>query len=205
MLFFSAVSSEALELLKEIQDQPFLKDFYLVGGTALALNFGHRVSVDLDFFTEKEFDTNLLVESVKENVSVKILSQAKNSLTMDVRSVKTDFIRHNYSLLNPIQEKDGIKIASVEDIAAMKFNSTMNRGSKKDFYDIVELLIHFSLEDLIAFHSKKYDFNSQLILLKSLVYFDDAELEPDPVSLRPLSWTSVKQNISDVVSKFTKI
>ena len=205
MLFFSAVSSEALELLKEIQDQPFLKDFYLVGGTALALNFGHRVSVDLDFFTEKEFDTNLLVESVKENFSVKILSQAKNSLTMDVRSVKTDFIRHNYSLLNPIQEKDGIKIASVEDIAAMKFNSTMNRGSKKDFYDIVELLIHFSLEDLIAFHSKKYDFNSQLILLKSLVYFDDAELEPDPVSLRPLSWTSVKQNISDVVSKFTKI
>lgn len=205
MLFFSAVSSEALELLKEIQDQPFLKDFYLVGGTALALNFGHRVSVDLDFFTEKEFDTNLLVESVKENFSVKILSQAKNSLTMDVRSVKTDFIRHNYSLLNPIQEKDGIKIASVEDIAAMKFNSTMNRGSKKDFYDIVELLIHFSMEDLIAFHSKKYDFNSQLILLKSLVYFDDAELEPDPVSLRPLSWTSVKQNISDVVSKFTKI
>ena len=205
MLFFSAVSSEALELLKEIQDQPFLKDFYLVGGTALALNFGHRVSVDLDFFTEKEFDTNLLVESAKENFPVKILSQAKNSLTMDVRSVKTDFIRHNYSLLNPIQEKDGIKIASVEDIAAMKFNSTMNRGSKKDFYDIVELLIHFSLEDLIAFHSKKYDFNSQLILLKSLVYFDDAELEPDPVSLRPLSWTSVKQNISDVVSKFTKI
>lgn len=205
MLFFSAVSSEALELLKEIQDQPFLKDFYLVGGTALALNFGHRVSVDLDFFTEKEFDTNLLVESAKENFPVKILSQAKNSLTMDVRSVKTDFIRHNYSLLNPIQEKDGIKIASVEDIAAMKFNSTMNRGSKKDFYDIVELLIHFSMEDLIAFHSKKYDFNSQLILLKSLVYFDDAELEPDPVSLRPLSWTSVKQNISDVVSKFTKI
>lgn len=205
MLFFSAVSSEALELLKEIQDQPFLKDFYLVGGTALALNFGHRVSVDLDFFTEKEFDTNLLVESAKENFPVKILSQAKNSLTMDVRSVKTDFIRHNYSLLNPIQEKDGIKIASVEDIAAMKFNSTMNRGSKKDFYDIVELLIHFSMEDLIAFHSKKYDFNSQLILLKSLVYFDDAELEPDPVSLKPLSWTSVKQNISDVVSKFTKI
>lgn len=205
MLFFSAVSSEALELLKEIQDQPFLKDFYLVGGTALALNFGHRVSVDLDFFTEKEFDTNLLVESAKENFPVKILSQAKNSLTMDVRSVKTDFIRHNYSLLNPIQEKDGIKIASVEDLAAMKFNSTMNRGSKKDFYDIVELLIHFSMEDLIAFHSKKYDFNSQLILLKSLVYFDDAELEPDPVSLRPLSWTSVKQNISDVVSKFTKI
>ena len=205
MLFFSAVSSEALELLKEIQDQPFLKDFYLVGGTALALNFGHRVSVDLDFFTEKEFDTNLLVESAKENFPVKILSQAKNSLTMDVRSVKTDFIRHNYSLLNPIQEKDGIKIASVEDIAAMKFNSTMNRGSKKDFYDIVELLIHFSMEDLIAFHSKKYDFNSQLILLKSLVYFDDAELEPDPVSLKPLSWISVKQNISDVVSKFTKI
>ncbi len=203
MLFSSAVSPEALELLKGIQGQAFLKDFYLVGGTALSLYYGHRVSVDLDFFTEKEFETNLLVEALKEKYPVKILSQAKNSLTIDIRSVKTDFIRHNYPVLNSIQEKEGIKMASVQDIAAMKFNSTMNRGSKKDFYDIFELLKHFSLEELISFHSKKYDFSSQLILLKSLVYFEDAEQEPDPVSLKSVAWTSVKQKISDSVGKFT--
>lgn len=204
MLFSSAVSPEALELLREIQGHAFLKDFYLVVGTALALYYGHRVSVDLDFFTEKEFDTNLLVEALKEKYPVKILSQAKNSLTIDVRSVKMDFIRHNYPLLNPVQEEEEINIASVEDIAAMKFNITMNRGSKKDFYDIFELLKHFILEELISYHSKKYDFSSQLILLKSLVYFEDAEKEPDPVSLKAVAWTSVKQKISDSVSKFTK-
>jgi hypothetical protein len=136
MLFFSAVSSEVLELLREVQDFPILDDFYLVGGTALALKFGHRISI--------------------------------------------------------------------EDIAAMKLNSTMNRGSKKDFYDIYELLNHFTLQELISFYTSKYDFSSQLILLKSLVYFDDAEQEPDPVSVKPTSWGMVKHKVSEMVGLFAK-
>lgn len=204
MLFYSAVSPEALELLKEIQGQAILNDFYLVRGTALALYYGHRVSVDLDLFTEKEFETNLLIESLKENYPLKILSQARNSVTLEIRTVKIDFIRHNYPTINPISLVEGISLASVEDIAAMKFNSTMNRGSKKDFYDIVELLKYFPLSELIFFHSKKYDFSSQFSLLKSLVYFEDAEQEPDPVSTKRISWLSVKENISNVVSEFVK-
>ena len=132
MLFFSAVSPQALELLNEVQSFPVLNDFYLVRGTALALGYGHRISIDLDFFTAKEFETNMLIDFFKEKYSIAILSQAKNSLTIDIRSVKIDFIRHNYPLIKPIQEVDGIRMASVEDIAAMKLNSTMNRGSKKE-------------------------------------------------------------------------
>ena len=202
MLHFSAVSPEALELLREIQHLPILNDFYLVGGTALALHYGHRISVDLDFFTEKEFDTSILIDTFKEKYKLDILSQAKNTLTLNIRFVKTDFIRHNYPLLNPFQEIEGIKLLSVEDIAAMKLNSTMNRGSKKDFYDIYELLNHFDLEELISFHASKYDFTSQLILLKSLVYFDDAEQEPDPVSVKDISWDAVKNKIVETVSGF---
>ncbi len=204
MLFFSTVSPKALELLKELQDLPLLNDFYLVGGTALALKYGHRVSIDLDFFSSKEFDTNILIDSLKEKFSITILSQAKNSLTLDIASVKTDFIRHNYPLLNQVGKEEGIKMASVEDIAAMKLNSTMNRGSKKDFFDIYELLDHFSLEQLLAFYSRKYDFSSQLILLKSLVYFHDAENEPDPVFNKPMNWLQVKQKISIAISSFAK-
>ena len=100
MLFYSAISTEALELLKEIQGQAILNDFYLVGGTALALYYGHRVSIDLDFFTENKFETNLLIESLKEKYPVKILSQARNSVTLEIRSVKIDFIRHNYPTIN---------------------------------------------------------------------------------------------------------
>jgi predicted nucleotidyltransferase component of viral defense system len=199
MLFISAISSEALELLKEVQGLPILNDFYLVGGTALSLRYGHRISVDLDFFTDKEFDTNSLIDTLRAKYNIRVLSQAKNSLTLDLRSVKTDFIRHNYPLLKPVVEAEKIRMASVEDIAAMKLNSMMNRGSKKDFYDIYELLNHFTLPELISFYTSKYDFSSQFILLKSLVYFDDAEPEPDPVSIKPTSWNLVKQKISEAV------
>jgi len=193
-----------LELLREIQSLPVLNDFYLVGGTALALHYGHRMSVDLDFFTDNEFDTHILIDSFKEKYKLQILSQAKNTLTLNIRSVKADFIRHNYPLLNPVQTIEGIKLLSVEDIAAMKLNSMMNRGSKKDFYDIDELLNHFNLMELISFYNSKYDFSSQLILLKSLVYFVDAEQEPDPVSIKSKNWDSVKQKINDSVSSFSK-
>ena len=92
MLFLSSVSPQALELLNEVQSFPVLNDFYLVGGTALALGYGHRISIDLDFFTAKEFETNMLIDFFKEKYSIAILSQAKNSLTIDIHSVKIDFI-----------------------------------------------------------------------------------------------------------------
>jgi len=193
-----------LELLREIQHLPILNDFYLVGGTALALHYGHRISVDLDFFTEKEFDTSILIDTFKEKYKLEILSQAKNPLTLNIRFVKTDFIRHNYPLLNSVQKIEGVKLLSIEDIAAMKLNSTMNRGSKKDFYDIYELFNHFDLEELISFHASKYDFSSQFILLKSLIYFDDAEQEPDPVSVKDISWDAVKNKIVETVRGFSK-
>ena len=204
MLFISTISQRALELLKELQALPLLDEFYLVGGTALALHFGHRISVDLDFFTSQEFNTSAFVDRLKESYSIAILAQANNSLTLDVNSVKTDFIRHNYPLLKPVLSIEGIKIASVEDIAAMKLNSTMNRGSKKDFFDICELLNHYSLQQLLTFHSEKYDFSSQMIVLKSLIYFEDAEKEPDPVSTNSTSWQFVKAKIKEDVRLYSK-
>ncbi len=102
MLFHSTVSPRAMELLKELQALPLLDEFYLVGGTALSLHFGHRISVDLDFFTSKEFNTSVFVDTLKEKYSISIFAQANNSLTLDVDSVKTDFIRHNYPQLKPV-------------------------------------------------------------------------------------------------------
>ncbi len=204
MLFLATVSPNALELLKELQELPLLENFYLVGGTALALHLGHRISVDLDFFTSKEFDTGSFVNTLKEKYSISLLAQATNSLTLDIDSVKTDFIRHNYPLINPVLHVSGIRLASIEDIAAMKLNSTMNRGSKKDFFDICELLKHYSFEKLLTFHLKKYDFSSQMIVLKSLIYFEDAEKEPDPVSTNSTTWQSVKTKIREEVSIFSK-
>jgi predicted nucleotidyltransferase component of viral defense system len=90
-------------------------------------------------------------------------------------------------------------MASLEDIAAMKLNSIMNRGAKKDFFDLYQLLEKFTLKELISFYNLKYSFNSELILWKSLVYFDDAENEPDPVSIKNIAWCDVKDKISKAV------
>ncbi len=204
MLYLSTVNPKALELLKEIQELPLLENFYLVGGTALALHLGHRISIDLDFFTANEFNTASIIDSLKEKYTISLLAQATNSLTVNIDSVKTDFIRHNYPLLKPILLIDGIKLASIKDIAAMKFNSTMNRGSKKDFFDIYELLKHYSLKELLTFHSTKYDFSSEMIVIKSLVYFEDAEKEPEPVSTNSTTWQLVKIKICEEVRLYSK-
>jgi predicted nucleotidyltransferase component of viral defense system len=136
---------------------------------------------------------------LEKDFSIINLAQAKNSITVEIDSVRTDFIRHNYQLLNKISIVDGIRLASTEDIAAMKINGIINRGSKKDFYDIYELLNHFTLKNILDFHARKYDFPSEIIALKSLTYFSDAELEPDPISIKKNLWNSVKDKIKNEV------
>lgn len=199
MLYFSVVSPGALELLKSLQKVNELDDFYLVGGTALALKFGHRISIDLDFFTNNEFDTNNLLMVLSNQFTIAVLAQSKNSITLDIKGVKVDFIRHNYPLLNQIELESGIKMASMADIGAMKINSVLNRGSKKDFFDIYELMHHFQIEELISFHTLKYKYSTPFLVIKSLVYFEDAELEPDPISANSTDWQVVKERIIEAV------
>lgn len=202
MLFYTAVEARALELLRKLDAIEELRHFYLVGGTALALHFGHRVSVDLDFFTAKKFDTNELLQLLGKSGKVKLMSQSVNALTVDCNGVKVDFIRHSYPILNPILQSEGSRIASVQDIAAMKMNSLTNRGAKKDFFDLHELLQHFSLQQLLDFYAAKYETASRMVALKSLVYFEDAEMDPDPVSVKNVTWGTVKSTIVRAVREF---
>jgi hypothetical protein len=109
MLYTSAVQPGTLELLTELQKQPLLRSFYLVGGTALALHFGHRISIDIDLFTNDDFDTRNLLDVLGEKYSIEILSQSKNALTIDIKNIKADFVRHNYPLIKSVIETNGIK------------------------------------------------------------------------------------------------
>jgi predicted nucleotidyltransferase component of viral defense system len=94
---------------------------------------------------------------------------------------------------------DGIRLVSKKDIAAMKLNAIAGRGSKKDFIDVYQLLKDFSLVEMLAFYSQKYPNGSEFMVLKSLLYFDDAEIEPDPIMLIPISWNQVKERIINEV------
>jgi predicted nucleotidyltransferase component of viral defense system len=185
-----------LELLQELMQDPQFDDFYLVGGTSLALRFGHRESVDIDLFTHHSFDAPALAERLRAHYGMRETQIAENSVSGVIRSIKVDLIAHRYPLLNPVEHHDGLRLASVCDVAAMKLNAIANRGSKKDFWDCAELLKQFSMKELLGFCGEKYEGDSLWNVEKSLCYFDDAENDPAPRDLRGQTWEQVKAIIA---------
>ena len=199
MLQLKTIHKDTLELLQKLSGEKGLESFALAGGTALALQLGHRISIDLDFITGQVFDSFALFEKLGESFDIENSSTATNSLSLFIKwqgsSVKTDCIRHHYPQLQPWIIASGIRLFSLEDIAAMKLNAVANRGAKKDFYDIHALLSRFSLQELLDFFAKKYQTMNRFTVIKSLAYFDDADLEPDPMSLMAISWEQIKADM----------
>lgn len=197
MLQTQTVSPECLELLKQISESDFFSDFVLVGGTSLALQIGHRDSIDLDFFGEKEIDEELYVENLEQFGSVKILKVSKNILITSINGIKTDFVNYTYPWLSERKHEGKIRLSSKEDIAAMKLNAISGRGSKKDFIDLYFLLNEFSLEEMINFYREKYTRHSEFGMLKSITYFDDANEENEPKMFKDFDWEVCKQKIRE--------
>lgn len=199
MLHLKTVHQETFAMLQDLASQENLRGFSLAGGTGLALLLGHRISVDLDFFTNSKFDSRELFETLRDVYDVSNCSQSSNSLSLSVKfqseTIKVDFLRHNYPLVQPVQVLDGVTIFSMADIAAMKLNAIANRGAKKDFYDIHALLDYFSIQDLFEFFERKYQQLNSFTVVKSLVYFADADLQPEPISLQNVNWRDVKENL----------
>ena len=160
------INPKTFSLIQELQSLDFLKDFYLVGGTALALRLGHRNSVDIDLFTQNEFDDNELMESLLQKFDLKLIFNRKNTIICSINGVKTDFIRHHYPLVNNLVQEEGITHLSLEDICAMKLHAIQNSGQRlKDFIDVYFLLEHFSLNQMLGFYEIKYQHSNKLIAL----------------------------------------
>jgi len=117
------------------------------------------------------------------------------------QNIKVEFIRHNYKILNSFLEYENIRLYAVQDIAAMKLNAISNRGSKKDFYDVFELLKIYSINELVDFFKEKYDVFNAFTVIKSLNYYEDADLEPDPMMLKKTSWKEVKIKVTMEVNR----
>jgi len=186
---------------------PSLSQANLVGGTALALYYGHRISVDLDLFSADTLDLAAVqydIEqlAIKENLEWEWDLIEETTLSGSVGGVKIDVIRYRYPLIDDIIVANGIRLISIKDIAAMKLSAGAQRGSKKDFYDIYELLQHYSLTQLLDFFTQKYPKTNTAHIVRSLVYFDDAELETDPILLREYTWSAVKVTIEIAVKKY---
>jgi hypothetical protein len=199
MLHFESIPDTVRDLLTLLAPSPALEDFSLGGGTSLALRFGHRLSVDLDFFTTREFDTGQLTASLGL-AGATLVNRAANSLTLDVMGIKLDFLRHAYPLLAQPEEIEGVRLLSLPDVAAMKLNAIANRGAKKDFFDLGELQRHHPLPTMLEWFETKYRSSDRFTVIRSLGWFEDAELEPDPVSLNGNDWRIVKSQLRGMVS-----
>jgi hypothetical protein len=207
MFHKEAIETNTLELLKGLQAQGILKDFYLAGGTSLAIQIGHRKSMDLDLFTQKDFDTNSLLEHLEETYNFRLNFSSHNTLKGFIGDVNVDFISHKYPLVKSLIAENGIGLYSIEDIAAMKLNAIAGDGTRsKDFIDIYFILKQYSIEEIIGFYKTKYTGRNQLHVIKSLNYFDEISREDLPIMLleKNLTLKKVEKVISSHIKDFSK-
>lgn len=206
MLQYSTIEPGTLELLRALMEMPELSDFYLAGGTALALYYGHRKSVDLDLFSNRDFEDEAIVTLLNDRFADFSYNSFKNPVGIFsfIGQTKVDFVRYyRHDLLEPITAEDGIRLASLADLAAMKLSAILKRGVKKDFWDISRLLDQFSVADLIAFYQRKFPGQQLLISIpQALTYFADADESEEPICLLGYSWKDIKTKIQRAVSEY---
>ncbi len=181
-----------------------LKNFYLAGGTALALQLGHRQSIDLDFFSSIKFSNQSLKKRLSQENKLKLVSEGEGTLHVVLNGVKVSWLYYDYPLIYKKKKFNNIPLASWQDIACMKLSAISSRGSKKDFIDIYFILQKISLVEMFKLFDRKYrkvDYN-KIHLLKSLIYFDLADKEPMLKMLAKVSWLDVKKEISKQVRNY---
>ncbi len=199
MLQYKAIHPVTLELLKDLMTEQIYEVFFLVGGTATALHLGHRISIDLDLFSQKDFDAERLKNHLTEKYNISSTTTTTNTLSTFINfkdtDIKVEFISYKYKLLKPIKIIDGIKLLELDDLIPMKLSAIAGRGSKKDFFDIYFLLRIFNLSKMLDLFKQKFDTENLFHMLKSLTFFDDAENDPEPILLEKVNWNEVKTRI----------
>lgn len=203
MLQTSAVEPRTLGVLKKLMKLSSLQEFVLVGGTALALHKGHRLSIDIDMFSSKiPINRDVVLNEMNQAGTVVIKDALDYALFLEFDGVKLDVLKYQYEWLKKPFVENGIRVASVEDISAMKLSAITKRGLKKDFYDLYFLIKELSLSQMLDYFRNKYPDAETYMVLKSLNYFEDAEENTDPVLLKEKpSWEEVKKTIRSAVKE----
>ncbi len=205
MLHTETVEQSTLELLIKLQKQEYLKGFYLVGGTALALKIGHRKSIDIDLFSDFSFDVSYIVENLSADFSFELFFAAKNAIKGSINNIQIDILAHRYPLINTPETTHNISMLSTEDIIAMKLNAIVTNGQRvKDFIDIYFLLKQYTFNEMLLFYKKKYPGHNEVMVLKSIIWFEDVDLSEWPVLLKAtdLKWTEVKERINNAIQSY---
>ncbi len=187
-----------------LSKQSWIEPFYLAGGTSLALQIGHRRSIDFDFFSNDDFSNREIIEFLRNFGNFELFSESDNTIVGVLNDVRISFFKYIYPLVNTPHKHFILSIADKFDIALMKLEAISGRGSKKDFIDLYFLLRHFSISEILEKYELKYgiEVSNHYHLHKSMVYFDDAERQPMPEMLEKVSWPDIKNHL---ISKFKNL
>jgi len=207
-VFDETLSPETRTLLKNFNHELSRFGFYLGGGSGLALQLGHRISEDLDFFTVQPFEPEILSRYFETKPGFEEIQVSPGTLYCILGSVKLSFIHYSIPLIYPPIRFESILLADWRDILAEKFKTLSQRGGRKDFYDLYACftLGHLAIGDgvkILRHRFSKTDINNYHIL-KSLAYFDDAEQEPELMLLKPISWQVVQEFFLRNLKEFEK-
>ena len=193
-MFTTGISPATQTVLVSLAKLPFVNKFYLAGGTACALYYGHRLSYDLDFFSPELENPRLITQILTKVGQLKVDQQSEGTWLGELDGVKLSFFLHIYPELENEEEYEGVRIASKMDIACMKLEAIAGRGIQRDFIDMFYLARELGMQQILSAAERKYvkaDF-SMTHFLRSLIYFVDAEKSETPRMLHPLDWSAVK-------------
>jgi hypothetical protein len=199
MLHPDVISKETLQLLIKLMSDKKMSTFNLVGGTALSLYLGHRLSVDLDLFSANDFDSRIMMSYLNEHYGFQESFIRENTLKGRIDKVEVDLITYNYPMVKPLHLESGLRLASMEDIIAMKLSAITDNGTRmKDFVDIAFLSTKFSLNSMISFYLQKFKGANELSVLKAITYFDDIQIDIISLKNGVFDWKLIDGRLHDM-------
>lgn len=187
------ITADTEQTLRALGDRSLIEGAYLAGGTGLALYFGHRLSVDLDFFIPDLFDEEALLARVQSVPDFSLVTTAPHTIHAVIQGSKVSFLGYPYPALFPAARFLDVSVADPRDIACMKVSAIASRGTRRDFIDLYVASERFGLRNILNWFARKYvqtGYN-RLHILKSFTFFHDAEKDPMPHMLTPLAWDDV--------------
>lgn len=203
------LTGNQIEVMRQIGLPMQQRGFYLTGGTALSIYYGHRLSVDLDWFIPGPMGDALVLAEWIRGAGLDFITEQIGPGTLHgaILGVRVTFLEYRYPLLQPLTkwEKLGISLADLDDLACMKLSAIAQRGQRKDFCDIYFLgMKHRPLQDLLRLYKRKFKVKDISPVLYGLSYFDDAEDEPMPHLLLKVQWKTIKKTIQNWVKELGK-
>jgi len=208
MLRKESVSESLWNLLRDLQSREIFKDYFLVGGTALALQLGHRESIDIDLFTRNDINKDEIHELLNSEFKgrYQIHNEKRIIFQIIIDNIKVDLVKNDYDFIEEVKHEDGIRYLGKKDISAMKLLAVAQRGDQaKDFVDVYYLLKEIPLKEMFEYYKKKYTQTDVCMIKRSLIYFDDVTASNwSMVKLLDgkLSVKDVKQTIVDAVNRY---